>query len=106
MDPNREVNLPERIVAELDRCSDEQLKQVVRYAQRRLERRHDPSTEIEPRHENEEIVSIEEKDGYTLVVVEEEDGFDERISYHVRYEPDPDGEGGRYHWRYLGPVDT
>lgn len=105
MDPDRDVDLPESIVTELDRCSDDQLRDVIRYAQKRLERHHDPSTEIEPRHENEEIVSVEEKDGYMLVVVDEDDEFDELISYHVTYEPHPTDERGEYHWRYLGPVD-
>lgn len=104
MGPEQNIDLPETIVTELDQCSDQQLRDVITYAQQLLKQRHDPTVEIEPRHENEEIVSIEDKEGDTLVIVERKEEPMERVVYHVSYEPDPDGGEGEYHWRYLGPV--
>lgn len=103
MASDQDVTLPDIIVDELDQCSDQQLQAIIRYAQQRLRERHDPTREIKPRHENEEIVSMEEKEGYTLVIVVEAKATG-RTAYHVAYEPDPDGGEGEYHWRYLGPV--
>lgn len=104
MVPDQTPELPDSLVEKLDRCSDEQLQEVVKYAQRQLKRRHAPTREIEPRHEHEEIVSVEDRGGYFFVVVEEDSTPEGPIAYHVSYEPDPDGVDGRYHWRFLGPV--
>ena len=103
MASDQDVTLPDIIVDELEQCSDQQLQAIIQYAQRCLRERHNPTQEIEPRHETEEIVSMEEKEGYTLVIVEETES-NRRIAYHVVYEPSTDGEEGEYHWRYLGPV--
>lgn len=103
MAADQNVNLPEIIVNELEQCSDQQLQAIIGYAQLRLQERHGPTNEIEPRHGNETIISLDEKDGYTVVIVEEARSK-RQIAYHVTYEPGSDAEEGEYHWRYLGPV--
>lgn len=103
MASDRDVTLPDIIVDELEQCSDRQLQAIIQYAQRRLRERHDPTEEIKPRNERETIVSVEEKEGYTLVIVEDKESK-ERAAYHVAYEIHPDSGEGAYHWRYLGPV--
>ena len=103
MASDQNENLPGIIVKELEQCSDHQLQAIIQSAQRRLKERHGPTTEIEPRHENETIVSIEKKDGYTLVIVEQAESNDQ-IAYHVTHESDPASGEREYHWRYLGPV--
>lgn len=103
MAADQNVNLPEIIVNELEQCSDQQLQAIIEYAQLRLQERHGPTNEIEPRHDNETIVSLDEKGGYTVVIVEDTRS-NKQIAYHVAHEPDSDGEGREYHWRYLGPV--
>lgn len=103
MAADRNVNLPEIIVNELEQCSEQQLQAIIGYAQLRLQERHGPTDEIEPRHDDETIVSVDEKDGYTVVIVEDT-RTNKRIAYHVTQEPGPDDEGREYHWRYLGPV--
>lgn len=96
-------NLPGIIVNELEQCSDHQLEAIIRSAQRRLKERHGPTKEIEPRHDNETIVSIDEKDGYTVVIVEETTS-ERQTAYHVAHAFDPESGERVYHWRYLGPV--
>lgn len=103
MASDQDVTLPDIIADELDQCSDQQLQAIIRYAQQRLRERHDPTEEIKPRHEDETIVSVEDKAGYTLVIVEDEESK-RQTAYHVAYETDPDSGEGEYHWRYLGPV--
>lgn len=103
MTSDRDANLPGIVVNELEQCGDRQLETIVEYAQRRLEERHGSTEGIEPRHDDETIVSTDEKDGYTVVtVVRATSG--ERIAYHVARESDPDSGEAAYRWRYLGPV--
>jgi hypothetical protein len=101
-DPN--VTLPDIVVNELEQCSDQQLEAIIRYAQQRLEERHGSTTEIAPRHDNETIISQEEKDDYTLVIVEQTMS-ETQTAYHVTHAFDPDSGERAYHWRYLGPVN-
>lgn len=84
MTADQNVSLPEIIANELEQCSDQQLQSIIEYVQPRLEERHDPITEIEPRHENETIVSLDEKDGYSIVIVEETQSK-RQTAYHVTY---------------------
>lgn len=101
-DPN--VTLPDIVVNELEQCSDQQLEAIIRYAQQRLEERHGPTTEIAPRHDNETIISQEEKDDYTLVIVEQTMS-ETQTAYLITHAFDPDSGERAYQWRYLGPVN-
>jgi hypothetical protein len=96
-------NLPEIIVNEIEQCSNQQLEAIIRYAQLRLQERHGPTKEIEPRHDNETIVSLNKKKGYTIVIVEQAES-QKQTAYHVTHALSPDSGEREYHWQYLGPV--
>lgn len=98
------VDIPETVITELDDCTDKQLREIITYARHLLKERRTRSSEIEPRDEHEEIVSIEKKDGHSLVVINDERRPDVHVLYRVSYETKPDGEGV-YNWEYLGPVN-
>jgi hypothetical protein len=104
MASNQDDNLPKIIVNELEQCSDQQLEAIIQSAQKRLKDRHDPTTEIAPRHNNETIISQDKKDDYTLVIVEQTMS-EIQTAYHVTHASDPDSGERAYHWRYLGPVN-
>lgn len=104
MASNQDGNLPKIIVNELERCSDQQLEAIIQSAQHRLKERHGSTTEIAPRHDNETIISREEKGDYTLVIVEQTMS-EIQTAYHVTQASDPESEERAYHWRYLGPVN-
>lgn len=104
MDDTTENRPPETVISELEECTDQQLRETITYARHLLKERRAASSKIEPRDENEEIVSVEEQDGHYMVVVDDAARPGEHMLYRVSYEPKPDGEGN-YHWEYLGPVN-
>jgi hypothetical protein len=104
MGSNQDGNLPKIIVNELERCSDQQLEAIIQSAQQRLKERHGPTTEIAPHNDNETIIFQEEKDDYTLVIIEQTMSGTQ-TAYHVTHAFDPDSGERAYHWRYLGPVN-
>ena len=104
MSPDPDSRLPDDARRILDESTDKELQAIVRAAQRRLTERRGRTDEITPRHEGEEILSTEDHGSYTLVIARE-DWSDEPQAYHVSLEPDMEGEGHSYRWRYIGPVD-
>lgn len=107
-DVDRPENIPAAVAEAIEDSDDSQLRAIVRYAQQHLRDHPSLSEEIDAR-EGEELVRIEDHEGYRLVVVKRpgETG-DERgpFAYRVTWEP-PLAEGeGTYRWHYLGRVDT
>lgn len=106
-DIERPDDIPETVAEALESSSDDQLREVIHYAQRLLGE-HPPLTdEIESR-EGEELVRMEDHDSYKYVVMERSDGSDddgETYAYRVKWETGIDDEG-KYRWHYLGKVDT
>ncbi|MDY6779789.1 MAG: hypothetical protein SV760_04445 [Halobacteria archaeon] len=107
--PDPPSNLSEGTVEELEKLDESELRSVIDYAQDRLRRVHPSVSEQIEAGENEEIVSVEEKDGYTEVVKKEpcaegcEDCPHDAYLYHVREESHPEGPT-RLHWSYIGRV--
>ncbi|MDR5673583.1 hypothetical protein RH858_10580 [Halalkaliarchaeum sp. AArc-GB] len=111
-EPNPSSTLPPAVVEAIDHLDEAELRAVIDYAQQRYEVIHpDVSEQIEP-GPGEEIVRIEEKPTYTLVVKRQPCGKDcddcphGPFLYHVREEPQLEG-GTKLRWRYLGmPADS
>lgn len=99
-------NVSEAVITALQDSSDSQLRAVVHYAQQLLHE-HPPLTEAIESREGETLVRTEDHGAYTIVVVERPDETEEGrgpFAYRVQWEPDIEGEGGKYRWYYLGKV--
>lgn len=100
-------DLPPEIVEALEGSTDEQLREIIHYAQQ-LVREHRPLTDdIEPR-EGEEILEVVEHGSYTTVVVERPEESGEArgpFAYRVEWEPGFEDAEGQFRWHYLGKVD-
>lgn len=99
------------LVEEIDELGEAELRAVIDYARRRQQHLHSTITEqIEPAP-GEELVRVEEREGYTEVLKREPCGEDcpdcphGPYLYHVHEEKRPDGER-KLHWRYLGQVEV
>jgi len=106
IDPPEDV--PEEIAAALEESNDRQLREIIHYAQQRLQE-HPPITEAIEAREGEELVRTEDHGDYTLVVVERPDAPAEArgpFAYRVKWKPNIEGEEGegKYQWHYLGKV--
>lgn len=89
-------------IGELDGCSDEQLQAVIDRAQSILHDRHDPTEALEARP-GEEILETHDHGAYTIVIVERTEADDPGpFMYRVQYEPEIDGDEGRFRWHFLG----
>ncbi|WP_227379872.1 hypothetical protein [Haladaptatus halobius] len=104
------IDVPDSIVDELGALDDESIREVISYAQTLLNERLEPTTQID-KAPGEEIISIKEQDGYTLVTKNQPcaDGCDDcphgPYLYRVRVEQSPvDGEP-KLHWSFLGRVE-
>lgn len=100
--------LPTDAVDVLDALDERQLQAAVHYAQRRLQHSHQVVTDQIEAQADEEIVRIEERDGYTEVAKRESHGEDRENSshlslYHVTEEKRLDGST-KLHWKYLGRI--
>lgn len=98
--------LPDSIVTTLTERSDSQLREIIHYAQSLLEASPELTEAIDAR-QSEELLRVEEHDGYTIAIVERpaETGVDRGpFAYRVKWQPAIDGDGGHYHWHYLGRV--
>ncbi|WP_115863026.1 hypothetical protein [Halorussus litoreus] len=105
-DTNPPENVPERVIAGLEDSSDGQLRDIIHYAQQLL-REHPPLTDAIESRRGEELVRVEDHDGYTIVVVERPDETGQArgpFAYRVNWEPEIDGGNGKYRWHYLGKV--
>jgi len=101
--------LPDDVVEHIDDLDEAQLRAVIDYAQDRIRFVHPDVTEQIEAREGEEIVRIEERNGYTEVVKRQPcaEGCDNcphgPYLYHVREERRPDGSTS-LHWTYLGRI--
>jgi hypothetical protein len=110
--PNPGINgdLPESIAEDLQALDDEALRDVVSYAQQLLRERAPQPSHIEAAP-GEEIISIEEQGGYTLVTKTQkcaegcEDCPHGPYLYLVREEHSPVDHEPTLHWVFLGRVD-
>lgn len=109
-EPEPPTLLSPTVIEMLDDLSEAELRAVIDYAHDRQEFLHTGVADnIEPAP-GEEIVSIDERAGYTEVIKREpcgescEDCPHGPFLYHVREETRPDGDT-KLHWHYLGPVD-
>ncbi|MUV48245.1 hypothetical protein [Haloarcula sp. CBA1122] len=106
LDTQPPESVPEEAITALQDSSDSQLSDIVHYAQQLL-REHPPLTEAIEAREGETLVRTEGHGAYTIVVVERPDETGEGrgpFAYRVQWEPDIEGEGGKYRWHYLGEV--
>ena len=107
-DPTPPDDLPDDLVQLLTESSDQQLRAIVDFAQELLSHRTPTTTDELEAREGEEIVQVDDDDGYKRVVVRrpEASGASEGpFSYRVRWVPEIKGEGGHYEWEYLGQVN-
>lgn len=101
--------LPDDIVEAIDNLNEAQLRAVIDYAQDRMRFVHPSVTEQIEAREGEEIVRIEERNGYTEVVKRQPcaEGCTNcphgPYLYHVNEEQRPDGSA-HLHWTYLGRI--
>ncbi|MFC7156240.1 hypothetical protein ACFQPA_12385 [Halomarina halobia] len=107
--PGDDPALPEHLVTALDGLERHELREVVHYVQRRIRELQSPvSDEIEAAP-GEEIITVEERPGYTEVIKREPCGEDcsdcphGPYLYHVYEEVKPDGSPS-LHWVFLGRV--
>jgi hypothetical protein len=104
------IDAPDSIADELSALDDESLREVISYAQNLLNERLEPTTQIEE-VPGEEIVSIKEQDGYTLVTKKQPcaDGCGDcphgLYLYRVRVEQSPVDGKPQLHWSFLGRVE-
>lgn len=99
-------DVPEEVTTALEGSNDRQIRAINHYTQQLL-REHPPLTDaIEPR-KGEELVRMDDRGEYTIVVVERPDATGEArgpFAYRVKWTPNIDEEGGQYRWHYLGKV--
>lgn len=102
--------LSDDLVDHLSGLDDSELRDVISYAKSLLSRRPTVEDLLEERPD-EEILEVEDGEGYTKVVKTHPcaSGCDEcphgPYLYHVRVQPSPDdGESASLHWEFLGPV--
>ena len=105
--PEPPATVPEALVEELDSLSARELRSVITYARSRVEYLETPIRDLIDPDDDEEILRIEDRDLYTVVVKGEncEEGcadcpHDPHV-YVVTIEPDLDGER-HLHWEDLG----
>lgn len=99
-------DIPDEITAALETSSDDQLREIIHYAQQLL-REPSPLTEALESREGEELVRMEDHGEFTIVVVErpnETGAARGPFAYRVQWEPDIDEAEGKFRWHYLGRV--
>lgn len=98
-DPPPSVNLPEDLVAQLQELDKHQLHETIYYAQTLLNRQLE-SGEGALEIDDENVVQVEERSGYTEVVRREPFGD---VLYHVVNIRNLEGTE-KLEWRYIGPI--
>lgn len=107
--PEPPTYLSSTFVEEINRLSDEELRDVIGYEQALLNYRTAPPQRIETRP-REELLRVTERDGYTEVVKRHpcpdscSDCPHEPYLYHVWSERPLDGGDDTLHWSFLGRV--
>ncbi len=104
------ADVPNDLAEALSRLDESELRTVISYA-RSLLPRTPTVKELLEEGEGEEILEVEEQDGYTKVVKRQPcaDGCEEcphgPYLYHVRVEKYPETDGkASLHWEFIGPV--
>ncbi|WP_424005548.1 hypothetical protein ACOZ4I_19435 (plasmid) [Haloarcula salina] len=106
--PTPPEGIPDRVVAELNELTPDELRNTIIHAQELLQFQEESSSPIEP-GPGEDIIRVTEHEGYTEVVKQYSctEGCDDcphgPYLYHVREEPRPEG-GTHFHWTFLGKV--
>jgi len=105
-------DISDELAAHLQESTNQELREIIHYAQQLLTEQPSLTDELEARddeeivpRDGEEIVRMEDHGDYTLVVVERSDETGEahgRFAYRVRLEPGFEGADDRYRWHYLG----
>lgn len=109
-EPTPPNTVPDDVVDAIDQLSESDLRTVIDYAQERYEYLHPTVTEQIEAAPGEEILRVEERPEYTVVVKRQpcSQGCDDcphgPYLYHVHEETHPDGSTA-LRWRYLGSVD-
>ena len=98
-DAPNSTDLPDQLAEQLQELETQQLRETIAFAQTLLNHRHESGSD-KPTTDNEDILRVEERPGYTLVVRRESQG---PILYHVTTNRDANG-GEEFNWRYIGPV--
>lgn len=99
-------DVPERVATALKDSNDNQLREIIHYAQQLLGEGPSLTDAIEAR-QGEELLRTEDHGAYTLAVVERPEEKGEArgpFAYHVKWEPNIDDQGGQYRWHYLGKI--
>ncbi|NEU57856.1 hypothetical protein [Halorussus sp. MSC15.2] len=109
-DNRPDSSLSDDLAERLSDLTESELRAVISHAESLLPRPPTVADLLEARP-GEEILDVEERDGYTKVVKRQPcaQGCEEcphgPYLYHVRVEKHPeDGEGPSLHWQFLGPV--
>jgi hypothetical protein len=108
-DPTPPDGLPDGVAAELTHLSPDQLRNVIVYAQELLQAGEETGPPIEA-GPNEDILRMDEQDGYTEVVKQTrcgegcEDCPHGPYLYHVTRERLPD-DSENIHWTFIGRVE-
>ena len=109
--PEPPTYLSSTFVEEIDRLSDEELRDVISYEQALLNYRTAPAQQIEAAP-GEKLLRVTERDGYTEVIKTQPcpEGCDDcphgPYLYHVQRERPLDGENDTLHWSFLGRIRT
>lgn len=102
-DPTPPEDLPADVAETLRGLDGHDLRGTIVYAQELLRARREPFPAVEPQA-NEEIVRVEERDGYQEVHKRRRDAdgdFGDLYVYHVTRERHPDGSV-HHHWSLIG----
>ena len=102
-DPTPPEDLPADVAETLRDLDGHDLRETIVYAQELLRARHEPLPSVEPLT-NEEIVRVEERDGYLEVHKRQKGGDGDGgglYVYHVTKERHPD-DTVHYHWSLIG----
>lgn len=105
-DTDHTDDVPEQIKRLLEDSSDSQLREIIHYAQQRLQEHPSLTDEIESR-QGEELVRMEDHGAYSIVILERPDETGEArgpFAYRVKWVPNIGDDEGQYRWHYLGKV--
>lgn len=106
--PTPPEGLPDKLVADLNELTDEQLRKTIIHAKELLQSHEERDSPVEPKP-GDNIIRVTKHEGYTEVVKEFSCAEGCRACphgpylYHVTEEPLPDG-GTRTHWSFIGRV--
>ncbi|MEF8813205.1 MAG: hypothetical protein V5A55_05245 [Halovenus sp.] len=108
--PTPPEGLPDDIVADLDQLTPEELRKTIIHARELLQSHEEVESPVGP-NAGEDIIRVDEREGYTEVVKQVtcgegcEDCPHGPYLYHVREEQRPEG-GTHTNWTFLGEVES